>query len=74
MTDAIVRNPWYLCGGPFRRGMLMFMASSMKPAVLTGGKFFVLDYDKMKAVSGVVGIKPKNCVSNCSVAFIFSRL
>lgn len=50
VSDALVRCPWYLCGGPFRRGMITIMANTMKPIVITGGKFFILDYDKVKAV------------------------
>lgn len=50
VAEAIMRCDWYLCGGPFRRCMLTFMARSLKPFTLTGGKFFILDYDKTKAV------------------------
>lgn len=50
VSDAIYRCPWYLCGGPFRRTVVMFMANSMRPVVLTGGGFFILDYEKAKGV------------------------
>lgn len=53
ITDALARCPWHLCGGPFRRDMLMFMKNTAKPMVLTGGKFFDVDIDKVKAVSSI---------------------
>lgn len=50
VNDAIYRCPWHLCGGPFRRNAAMMMANAMKPLVLTGGRFFVLDYKKAEKV------------------------
>lgn len=47
---ALLRCPWHLCGGPFRRDLMIIMKNTLKPMVLTGGKFFVLDYEKVKAV------------------------
>lgn len=49
--EAILRCPWHLCGGPFRRDMLMVLKNTMKPMVWTGGKFFVMDNEKVKAVT-----------------------
>lgn len=49
--NALLRCPWHLCGGPFRRGVLIILSNSMKPLVITGGKFFILDFDKMTGVS-----------------------
>lgn len=48
--EALLRSPWHLCGGPFRRGILMILQNTLKPIVLTGGKFFVLDYMKVKGI------------------------
>lgn len=49
--DALFFSPWYLCGGQFRRSMSIFLANTNQPLVITGGKFFVLDFSKMTAVS-----------------------
>lgn len=49
--SALLRCPWYLCGGRFRRHMLIVLANSMKPLVMTGGKFFILGFDKLTGVS-----------------------
>lgn len=48
---ALLRCPWHLCGGRFRRDMLIVLANTMKPLVMTGGKFFVLDFGKLTGVS-----------------------
>lgn len=50
IDDALLRCPWYLCGGPFRRLMSVILANSRKSLVLTGGKFFVLDLNKLASV------------------------
>lgn len=50
MGEALFRCPWHLCGGPFRRDILMMLKSTMTPMVWTGGKFFVMDNEKVKAV------------------------
>lgn len=51
LTFALARCPWYQCGGPFRRDIMMIMQNTARPMVLTGGKFFIMDFDKVKAVS-----------------------
>lgn len=51
LTFALARCPWHLCGGPFRRDIMMIMKNTARPMVLTGGKFFIMDFDKVKAVS-----------------------
>lgn len=48
--DAALRCPWHLCGGPFRRSLLVILANTIQPLQLTGGKFFILDYTKVIAV------------------------
>lgn len=48
--DALLRGPWHLCGGPFRRIALLILVNSTKPLVMTGGKFFVLDFQKLTSV------------------------
>lgn len=50
VMHAISNCPWHLCGGPFRRDVLMLMLNTLKPLTLTGGKFFIMDYDKLRAV------------------------
>lgn len=50
VMHAISNCPWHLCGGPFRRDVLMLMLSTSKPLTLTGGNFFIMDYDKFRAV------------------------
>lgn len=55
--DAIFRSPWHLCGAKFRKDILIVMASASKPIALTGGKFFVLDYNKMLGVCYTGNIK-----------------
>lgn len=52
--SALLRCPWHLCGGRFRRDMSIILANTMKPLVMTGGKFFVLDFDKLTGVSAFV--------------------
>lgn len=49
--DALFRSPWHLCGAQFRRSMSIFLAHNSRPILLTGGKFFILDFAKMSAVS-----------------------
>lgn len=51
---ALFRCPWHLCGGQFRRNMLIILSNTMSPLVMTGGNFFVLDFDKLTAVSASV--------------------
>lgn len=48
--DAVFRCPWYLCGAKFRKSISILLANAAKPLTLTGGKFFVLDYNKMIGV------------------------
>lgn len=50
MGEAIFRCPWHLCGGSFRRDLLMILKNTIKPMVWTGGKFFIMDNEKLKAV------------------------
>lgn len=49
--DALFRCPWHLCGGPFRRIASIILANTTKPCVMTGGKFFVLDFEKLTSVN-----------------------
>lgn len=49
--DAVLRSPWYLYSGSVRRSLVVIIANTMHPLKLTGGKFFVLDYTKVIAVS-----------------------
>lgn len=49
--DAIFHSSWHLCGGQFRRSVSIFLSNSNRPLLLTGGKFFILDFAKMSAVS-----------------------
>ncbi|XP_055304002.1 putative odorant receptor 85e [Sitodiplosis mosellana] len=48
--DALLRCPWHLSGGPFRRIALIFLANCTKPLVMTGGKFFILDFQKLTSI------------------------
>lgn len=48
--DAVLRSPWHLCGGSFRRSLSVILANTIEPLKLTGGKFFILDYTKVIAV------------------------
>lgn len=48
--DAVFRCPWHMCGAKFRKSILILLANSAKPLALTGGKFFILDYNKMIGV------------------------
>lgn len=52
--DAIYRCPWYLCGDKFRREIGIMFSWAAKPLVITGGKFYVLDFNKMIAVSPII--------------------
>lgn len=49
--DALLRSPWYLCGGPFRRITSIILANCTQPLVMTGGKFFILGFNKLSSVS-----------------------
>lgn len=49
--DALMRNAWYLCGGPFRRNVSIILAYCTQPLVMTGGKFFILGFSKLTSVS-----------------------
>lgn len=49
--SALLRCPWHLCGGRFRRDMSIILSNTMKPLVMTGGQFFVLDFGKLTGVS-----------------------
>lgn len=49
--EAIFYSPWHLSGGQFRRSVSIFLSNSNRPLLLTGGKFFILDFAKMSAVS-----------------------
>lgn len=51
ISDASLRCPWYLCGGPFRRNLSIILSNSVRPLVMTGGKFFILDFHKLTRVS-----------------------
>lgn len=51
ISDALLRCSWYLCGGPFRRILSIILSNSTKPLVMTGGKFFILDFHKLTSVS-----------------------
>lgn len=53
IDDALLRCPWYLCGGPFRRLMSVILTNSTQSLVLTGGKFFILDLNKLASVSNL---------------------
>lgn len=50
--EALLRCPWYLCGGPFRRIASILLSNSNEPMVLTGSGFFILDFGKLINVSG----------------------
>lgn len=54
--DALMRTNWYLCGGSFRRRVLIILSSSNKPMTLSGLKFFVLDYQKLTGVRSTSAI------------------
>lgn len=56
---ALLRCPWHLCGGQFRRRVSIILANTMKPLVLTGGKFFVLDFNKLTGVSASIHDPPQ---------------
>lgn len=47
VDNALFHSPWHLCGGQFRRPMSIFLMKSRRLALLTGGKFFILDFTKM---------------------------
>lgn len=51
ISDALLRCPWCLCGGPFRRILSIILSNSTQPLVMTGGKFFILDFYKLSSVS-----------------------
>lgn len=51
ICDALLRCPWHLCGGPFRRIVSIILANCTKPLVMTGGNFFILDFNKLVQVS-----------------------
>lgn len=51
IADALLRCPWYLCGGPFRRITSIILSNCTKPLVMTGGKFFILGFHKLSSVS-----------------------
>ncbi|XP_055708520.1 odorant receptor 83a [Phlebotomus papatasi] len=48
LNEAIIRSPWYMCGGPVRRDMLIMLTNTVKPFVLTGGKFFQVTIDNFR--------------------------
>ncbi|XP_059611825.1 odorant receptor 83a [Phlebotomus argentipes] len=49
LNEAIIRSPWYTCGGPIRRDLIIMLANSVKPFTLTAGKFFLLTVESFKS-------------------------
>ncbi|GAB0100514.1 Odorant receptor [Sergentomyia squamirostris] len=49
LYEAIIRSPWYMCGGPVRRHMIIMLANSVKPFTMTAGKFFLLTVESFKS-------------------------
>lgn len=50
VRDFLYELSWYEFGAPFRRSMLIMMMYTIKPQIITGGKFFALGYDKFTGV------------------------
>lgn len=50
VRDFIYEVPWYQGGAPFRRSLLIIMMNTLKPHIITGGKFYAMGYDKFTAV------------------------
>lgn len=51
VRDFLFETPWYLFGGPIRRSMLIMQLYTLRPKVITGGRFFIMGYDKCIAVN-----------------------
>lgn len=51
VRDFLFETPWYLFGAPIRRSMLIIQMYAMRPKVITGGRFFIMGYDKCIAVN-----------------------
>lgn len=50
VLDFLYSIPWYRMDRALRRDMLFIQLFSRRPLKLTGGKFFVMDYQKFVAV------------------------
>lgn len=50
VRDFLFETPWYRFGGPIRRSMLIIQLYTKEPKVITGGRFFIMGYDKCIAV------------------------
>lgn len=50
VRDFLFATPWYRFGAPIRRSMLIIQLYTMEPKVITGGRFFIMGYDKCIAV------------------------
>lgn len=53
VRDFLFETPWYRFGAPIRRSMLIILMASIRPQIIMGGKFFVMGYDKLIAVSSL---------------------
>lgn len=50
IRDVVFNTPWHLFGHKFQHCILIMLTCTIKPIVITGGKFFNLGYDKCTAV------------------------
>lgn len=50
VRDFLFETPWYRFGGPIRRSMLIIQLYTKEPKIITGGRFFIMGYDKCIAV------------------------
>lgn len=50
VRDFLYELPWFEFGAPFRRSMLIMLMYTIRPQIITGGKFFALGYDKFTGV------------------------
>lgn len=53
VPDFLYDLPWDGFSAPCRRTILIMMLNSLKPKLMTGGKFFALSYEKFVSVSTV---------------------
>lgn len=70
--SALFRCPWHLCGGRFRRDMLIILSNTTKPLVMTGGKFFVLDFGKLTGVSAMSSVRLHHSLLRNSIMILIS--
>lgn len=54
VSEFVYDLPWEGFGGPCRRTISIILLNSVKPKLMTGGKFFALSYEKFVAVWAVV--------------------